>query len=105
MANQDGDVLVVSADSEFRALATQVLSRIGCALREAETGADGLELVRLNRPSCVVLDVLLPDVTGYAICQELRETFGEDLSIIFVSAERTEPMDRVAGLLLGADDY
>jgi DNA-binding NarL/FixJ family response regulator len=44
-------------------------------------------------------------VTGYAVCRELREEYGEALPIIFVTGERTEAGDRVAGLLLGADDY
>jgi DNA-binding response OmpR family regulator len=52
-----------------------------------------------------VLDVALPGVTGYDVCRTLREEFGEELPIIFVSDERTEPLDRVAGLLMGADDY
>jgi DNA-binding NarL/FixJ family response regulator len=44
-------------------------------------------------------------VSGYEVCRELRDTFGDDLAIIFLSGDRTEPHDRVAGLLLGADDY
>jgi DNA-binding NarL/FixJ family response regulator len=44
-------------------------------------------------------------VSGYEVCRELREAFNGDIAIIFVSGERTEPYDRVAGLLLGADDY
>jgi DNA-binding NarL/FixJ family response regulator len=47
----------------------------------------------------------LPGASGYEICRELRERYGEDLPIIFVSAARTDETDRVAGLLLGADDY
>jgi DNA-binding NarL/FixJ family response regulator len=105
MTRNDRDVLVVAADPEFRALGKHLLSRIGCAIREARTGEEALRLAEDLRPGLVVLDVLLPDVTGYAVCQELRELFGEDVSIIFVSQERTEPADRVAGLLLGADDY
>jgi DNA-binding NarL/FixJ family response regulator len=44
-------------------------------------------------------------VSGYEVCRELRDAFNGDMSIIFVTGERTEPYDRVAGLLLGADDY
>jgi DNA-binding NarL/FixJ family response regulator len=44
-------------------------------------------------------------VSGYEVCRELLDTFGDGISIIFLSAERTEPYDRAAGLLLGADDY
>jgi DNA-binding NarL/FixJ family response regulator len=52
-----------------------------------------------------VLDVRLPDLSGYEVCRELRDELGESLPILFVSGERSESIDRVAGLLLGADDY
>jgi len=52
-----------------------------------------------------VLDVGLREPGGFETCRELRELFGENLPILLVSAERTEPSDRVAGLMLGADDY
>jgi DNA-binding NarL/FixJ family response regulator len=44
-------------------------------------------------------------MSGYEVRHQLRQRFGEELSIIFMSGERTEPEDRVAGLLIGADDY
>src|SRR5205823_12741388 len=56
-------------------------------------------------PRLVLLDVNLPGTSGYAVCNELRQTLGHQLPIVFLSGERTEPFDRVAGLLIGADDY
>ena len=53
----------------------------------------------------VILDVALPGVCGYEVCRELREEFGDVLPIVFVSGVRTEWFDRVAGFLVGADDY
>jgi DNA-binding NarL/FixJ family response regulator len=53
----------------------------------------------------VLLEINLPEVSGYEVCRELRDLFGDDVAIIFLSGDRTEPYDRVAGLLLGADDY
>jgi two-component system, NarL family, nitrate/nitrite response regulator NarL len=53
----------------------------------------------------VLVEVNLPEVSGYEVCRELREAFGEEVAIIFLSAHRTETNDRVAGLLIGADDY
>src|SRR5207245_3109467 len=50
-------------------------------------------------------DCLLPGVTGYEVCHQLRATYGEFLPIVFVTGERTETGDCVAGLLVGADDY
>ena len=82
-----------------------MLQRVGYETTEASSGEDAITAVRWERPSCVLLDVLLPGVTGYAVCRELRDEHGDALPIIFVTGERTEPGDRVAGLLLGADDY
>ena len=56
-------------------------------------------------PSLVLLDVQLPRVSGYEVCRELRDEYGDALPIVFVSGERTESLDRVAGLMIGADDY
>ena len=53
----------------------------------------------------MILDVNLPGTSGYAVCNELRQTIGQQLPIMFLSGDRTEPFDRVAGLLIGADDY
>jgi DNA-binding NarL/FixJ family response regulator len=66
---------------------------------------DALALVQEERPALVVLEVVLAGTSGYELCRELREQFGRALPIVFLSGTRTEPCDRVAGLLLGADDY
>jgi DNA-binding NarL/FixJ family response regulator len=49
--------------------------------------------------------VNLPDVSGYQLCRELRDDFGDSLPIVFVSGSKTDQLDRISGLLLGADDY
>jgi DNA-binding NarL/FixJ family response regulator len=69
------------------------------------TGADALAIAERGRVAAVLLDVWLPDVSGYEVCRALRELLGWQTPIVFISAERREPYDRVAGLLLGADDY
>ena len=60
---------------------------------------------RTKRPSLVLMDVGLPDISGFEVCQQLRDAFGDELPIIFVSSDRTGPVDRAAGLLVGGDDY
>jgi two-component system, NarL family, nitrate/nitrite response regulator NarL len=100
-----GTILIVDDDANYRGFVSTMLERVGYGTREASSGEEALNSVRSERPSCVLLDVLLPGVTGYAVCRELRDEYGEALPIIFVTGERTEPGDRVAGLLLGADDY
>ena len=64
-----------------------------------------LELAERIGPAVVILDVCLPGICGYEVCRELRQRFGDELPIVFVSAARTESYDRVAGLLLGGDAY
>jgi DNA-binding NarL/FixJ family response regulator len=98
-------ILVVDDDSDCRSLISTVLTRAGFGVEEAATGEQAIEAVHARRPSAVVLEVCLPGVSGYEVCWELREAFGRELPILFVSARRTEPFDRVAGLLVGADDY
>jgi two-component system, NarL family, nitrate/nitrite response regulator NarL len=105
LAANCGTILIVDDDANYRAFVSSILGRVGYSTREASSGEEALSSVRSERPSCVLLDVLLPGVTGYAVCRELRDEYGEALPIIFVTGERTDPGDRVAGLLLGADDY
>jgi DNA-binding NarL/FixJ family response regulator len=98
--------LIVDDDGSFRAFVAALLVEAGLSdTVEAATGSEALAAVREQRPALVLLDVLLPDISGFQICRTLREEFGEDLPVIFVSGERIEPADRAVGLLVGADDY
>jgi DNA-binding NarL/FixJ family response regulator len=98
-------ILIVDDDAEFRAFVSAVLGQAGYRVIEAATGEDALATVRFERPHLLVLDVRLPGLSGYEVCHQLRREFGESLPILFVSGERMESFDRVAGLLLGGDDY
>jgi DNA-binding NarL/FixJ family response regulator len=100
-----GSVLIVDDDAGFRDLISTLLIRAGLAVEEASGGEEALQAVRARRPEVVLLDVFLPDISGYEVCRELKEEFGDDLPVVFISGERTESGDRVAGLLVGADDY
>lgn len=97
--------LVVDDDAPQRAEIVSLLKRAGWTTLEAATGEEGLELAREQSPSVVVLDVCLPDISGYSVCRQLRDEFGDDLTIVFASARRAEAYDRVAGLMVGADEY
>jgi DNA-binding NarL/FixJ family response regulator len=105
VASECGSILVVDDDQDLRALVTELLKRGGYRIREAASGEEAVVAAREERPSLVLLDVHLPGMSGYDVCRALRADFGERLPILFISGERTEPFDRVAGLRLGADDY
>jgi DNA-binding NarL/FixJ family response regulator len=100
-----GPLLIVDDDAAFREYVHSLLDRIGPSIVEATDGDEALEAASAERPSLVVLDIDLPGASGYEICRALRDAYGEELPIIFVSGRRTEQLDFVAGLLIGADDY
>jgi DNA-binding NarL/FixJ family response regulator len=105
MDRKGGTVVIADGDEGGRALASAALSRAGYEVVDVGTGAAVLEALETRTVALVVLEVGLPDMTGYEVCREIRATRGEDLPVFFLSGLRTEPLDRVAGLLLGADDF
>ena len=98
-------ILIVDDDSGTRSAIATILADAGYATREADSGADALRAARSEAPALVLLDVNLPGMCGYEVCRLLRDEFGDQFPIVFVSGARTESFDRVAGLLLGANDY
>src|SRR5438552_653318 len=89
-------VLIVDDDSSTRAAIATILADAGYATREADSGADALRAARSEAPALVLLDVNLPGMCGYEVCRLLRDEFGDQFPIVFVSGARTESFDRVA---------
>ena len=100
-----GTILIVDDDPVIRAAIRTILTDAGYPTLEAESGAEALRSARLEPPALVLLDVNLPGICGYEVCRLMRDEFGDQFPIVFVSGARTESFDRVAGLLLGANDY
>ncbi len=98
-------ILVVDGDPDFQREAAHALAATGLAVRAASSGDEALRIVGEEHVVLVLLEVRLEDTSGYEVCRQLREEHGDGLPIIFVSRDRTESSDRVAGLLVGADDY
>lgn len=98
-------ILIVDDDDQVRTTLAKLLSRIGLEVRQESSGERGLAAARAQRPDLVILDVHLPDISGYELCSELRLQFGDELPIVMVSGMKTDGLDRSAGLLLGADDF
>ena len=100
-----GYVLVVDDDEPFCTFLISVLERAGYAARGVGTAEDALAAVAEQRPDVVLADVQLPGISGYELCRQLKDAYGDGLPFVIVSGARTEPFDRAAGILLGADDY
>jgi len=99
-----GPLLVVDDDVALRAFVGEVLQHAGYSVCETGSGLEAVDLVRRERPALVILDVQLPVLSGYEVCRRVRDE-GPTPPILFISGERTDALDRVAGLLLGGDDY
>ncbi|HSE82121.1 MAG TPA: response regulator transcription factor [Gaiellaceae bacterium] len=105
LADAGASILVVDNDPESRAAVSKLIAGAGFSPIEATGGGEALAVARKERPALVLLEVSLPDVGGYEVCRALRDQFGNELPIVFVSGARKESDDRAAGLLIGADDY
>lgn len=98
-------VLIVDEDDEARAQLAGLLERAGLEVIEATTGEEAIRIVREQDVALALLEVALDDVSGYEVCRTIREEVGLDPGVMFISGSRTESYDRVAGLIIGADDY
>jgi DNA-binding NarL/FixJ family response regulator len=99
-------VLVADGDGAGRAELARLLEEADYQVVQVASGREALDMVRAMTPSLALLEIqMADDVCGYEVCRTIRELHGEAVPVIFVSGSRTEPYDRVAGLLLGADDY
>jgi DNA-binding NarL/FixJ family response regulator len=98
-------VLVVDDDERFCAFLEALLDGAGMKALAASSVEGAMASARERHPDAAIIDVVMPGRGGYGLCRELRDQYGEDLPVIFVSGERAEPMDRAAGILMGADDY
>ena len=104
MAKQRGDVVLVDDDQAFREFLRDTLERAGYTTSDFASAEEARPAIEEHRPAVVVADVHLPGISGYELCREAKERY-KGLPVVLVSGERTEPYDRAAGILLGADDY
>jgi DNA-binding response OmpR family regulator len=95
-------ILIIDDERSVHDVARAYLEREGYDVLSAIGGRDGLALAQALRPKLVVLDLMLPDLSGEQVCTELRRE--SDVAIVMLTAKSTED-DRIRGLDLGADDY
>ena len=97
-----GRVLVVEDDEGIREMLKYNLNAAGFAVQEASDGAIGLRTARTAKPDLILLDLMLPGMSGIDFCRALRKT--SRVPIIMLTAKDAE-VDKIVGLELGADDY
>jgi two-component system response regulator ResD len=95
-------VLIIDDEWNVRNLLRIYLVKNGFEVSEAQNGYEGLRLVEQQPFDLIILDIMMPDMDGWEVCQKIRET--KDTPILMLTA-RTDTKDKVKGLTLGADDY
>ncbi len=98
-------VLVVDDEPEIVALVAYHLAKAGYRVATAASGQDAIDIARRERPALVVLDLMLPGMSGFEVLEILRsEESTREVAVLMLTARREE-VDRIRGLSLGADDY
>jgi two-component system alkaline phosphatase synthesis response regulator PhoP len=100
-----GRILIVEDEMNIRQLMRYNLEKAGFQVIEAMDGLQGLKMAKIEKPELVLLDLMLPGMDGLEVCRALKGNAGTSaLPIIMVTA-KSEEIDKVIGLELGADDY
>ncbi len=98
-------ILVVEDEEDIRQILAYNLGQAGHEVLVADRGATGLDLARKERPELVLLDLMLPDISGLEVCRQLKsDPTLREVPVMMLTA-RSEEIDRVVGFELGADDY
>ncbi|MEP6622427.1 MAG: response regulator transcription factor [bacterium] len=98
-------ILVVDDEADIVALVAYHLAKSGYRVSTASSGHEALDAARRERPALIVLDLMLPGISGYEVLEQIRAgDTTRDIAVLMLTARREEP-DRIQGLSLGADDY
>ncbi len=99
-------ILVVDDEPLLRQALAHILRKAGHHVTEAERGEEAWELIQNERPELVVLDVVLPDMTGTELCRRIRKMDpAREISVVLISGIRTATNYQAQGLEAGADEY
>lgn len=103
--SRKANILVVEDEDNIAIALSYLLTREGYAQSRLATGAGAVEQIRASKPDLVLLDVMLPEVSGYEICQSVRaDPDCADVRILMMTA-RGSAMERRKGLAMGADGF
>lgn len=105
MNDHDATVLVADDDDDVLALVVRRLERSGYKVLAARDGAEALRLAQESVPDLAVLDVMMPQLTGYEVTQRLREDPSTERIPVILLTARVQEADVNRGFSVGADDY
>ena len=103
MSEQPLTVLLVEDDPSLALGLVDTLEFEGFRVLHATKGEEAVELAEREAPDCILLDVMLPDINGYQVCERVRRT-NSHVPILMLTA-RSQEVDKIRGLDVGADDY
>jgi DNA-binding response OmpR family regulator len=95
-------ILVIEDEKEMARGLKDILEFDGYEVLIAETGKDGIQAASRKEPDCVILDLMLPDVSGYEVCEQIRGKL--NIPILMLTA-KSQDHDKIRGFKVGADDY
>jgi two-component system phosphate regulon response regulator PhoB len=105
MSEPTGPILVVDDEPDIRLLIAINLRKAGYRVLEAERGDEALRLAKEQSPALILLDLMLPDLSGREVCRRLRAQPETKNTPVLMLTARNEEIDRVKGFMAGADDY
>lgn len=98
-------ILIVEDEAEIAQLVKLYLEKDGFQTTIANTGVEGLKLIKTDRPDMVILDLMLPEMDGLEVCKKIRNAPDTALLPVLMLTAKAEESDTIIGLELGADDY
>lgn len=98
-------ILIVDDEANIRELISYNLKSNGYCITSADNGITALKIVKEEKPSLILLDLMLPGMDGFEVCKEIRKNNEISATPIIMISAKGEEFDKVLGLELGADDY
>ncbi|WP_411681275.1 response regulator transcription factor [Clostridium thailandense] len=95
-------ILVIEDEEDIRDILSYYIKKEGFSVKEAENGKGGIDIIKKEEIDLIILDLMLPDISGYDVCKEISKDYR--IPIIMLTA-KNDIVDKILGLELGADDY
>ena len=104
--NSDICILIVDDDPDLLFASARIIKSAGYEVLTASTADQCMEIVKINRPDLILLDVILPDVDGWALCSQIKtEPALENIFVVLISGTKIDSAEQADGLDIGADGY